>query len=543
MIENKDNHIEKTNYPALGTLVTVFFFWGFIAAGNSIFIPFCKSYFSLDQFQSQLIDFAFYSAYFMGAFFLFSISVWRGKDLVNSWGYRKSIVNGLLFSFTGALTMILAVYAKTFGIMLLGLFILALGFSLQQTAANPLAMLVGPAKSGASRINLGGAVNSLGTMTGPILLALALFGTTKEITDEQIAQLDLNSVILLYTGVGLLFLLAAFLFYKTKSISNQDVKNDRIDAKKTWYSIALMTFAVVVFFSIIFHTYSENSIISNSEYIRLILLISSFIAIVFSIFYSGHKAKKHKADWGALQYPQLVFGMFAIFVYVGVEVAIGSNLSDLLSSKKFGNISSSQTTPYLSMYWGSLMIGRWVGSLRAFNLQKVTRQILTVIVPIFAFFVVLLVNYLVGYDVKPFYSYVIMVFVLIAAFYFTNNKPVSTLYIFSILGLVFLFIGISTSGKLSLYSFLSCGLFCSIMWPAIFQLSLAGLGKYTNQGSSFLIMMIIGGGIIPPIQGKIADIWNINNSFYVGVLCFALLTFFTYRVNKLLINQGIDYEK
>lgn len=93
---------QKTNYPALYTLIIVFFFWGFIAAGNNIFIPFCKNYFELDQFQSQLIDFAFYTAYYIGALLLYILSVVKGKDLVGRWGYKKSIVYGLLFSALGA---------------------------------------------------------------------------------------------------------------------------------------------------------------------------------------------------------------------------------------------------------------------------------------------------------------------------------------------------------------------------------------------------------------------------------------------------------
>ena len=100
----------KTNQSALFTLTTVFFFWGFIAAGNSVFIPFCKNYFSLDQFQSQLIDFAFYSAYYLGALALFAFGSSTGKDLVGQWGYKKSIIYGLSFSALGALAMIISVY-------------------------------------------------------------------------------------------------------------------------------------------------------------------------------------------------------------------------------------------------------------------------------------------------------------------------------------------------------------------------------------------------------------------------------------------------
>src|SRR5690625_5751879 len=185
----------KTNYPALYTLIVVFFFWGFIAAGNSIFIPFCKHYFNLDQFQSQLVDFAFYTAYYVGALLLFIFGSLSGKDLVGKWGYKKSIVYGLLFSAFGAAAMIVAVEVNEYLGMLIGLFIVALGFSLQQTAANPFAILLGDPKTGASRVNLGGGINSFGTTIGPLILAFALFGTTAAVSDEDIAALPLNKEI------------------------------------------------------------------------------------------------------------------------------------------------------------------------------------------------------------------------------------------------------------------------------------------------------------------------------------------------------------
>src|SRR5215217_6618751 len=187
-----------TNYGALSTLVIVFFFWGFIAAGNSVFIPFCKHFFHLDQFQSQLIDFAFYLAYYVGALALFAYGAFGGNDLVAKWGYKTSIVYGLLFSALGAVAMIIAVNASTFAGMLFGLFVVALGFSLQQTAAQPFAISLGDPATGTSRVNLGGGVNSFGTMIGPIVVAIALFGTTAAITDEKIQSLGLSKVIILY---------------------------------------------------------------------------------------------------------------------------------------------------------------------------------------------------------------------------------------------------------------------------------------------------------------------------------------------------------
>lgn len=247
-----------TNYPALYTLITVFFFWGFIAAGNSIFIPFCKNYFNLDQFQSQLIDFAFYTAYYVGALLLFIFGTLKNSDVVSSWGYKRSIVYGLLFSALGAGAMIIAVEANLYAGMLAGLFIVALGFSLQQTAANPFAILLGDPKTGASRVNLGGGINSFGTMIGPILVGFALFGTTASITDEQIKNLELSKVILLYIGVGLLFIAAAALFFFSKKVPDGISKEPMEKANKALKTLVVMTVLLGVMFTPVFNSYRSE---------------------------------------------------------------------------------------------------------------------------------------------------------------------------------------------------------------------------------------------------------------------------------------------
>ena len=176
---------------------------------------------------------------------------------------------------------------------------------------------------------------------------------------------------------------------------------------------------------------------------------------------------------------------------------------------------------------------------------------LTFIVPLVAFLIVLGVNALSQYNVSILYYYVICVLVQIGAFYVSKDKPARMLLIFGLLGVTAMAIGIFSTGNLAVYAFLSGGLFCSIMWPAIFTLSIAGLGKYTTQGSAFLIMMILGGGIIPPIQGKLADLlqsgstvegYGIHQSYWVPVVCFSYLAFFAFAVKGILKKQGIDYD-
>lgn len=579
----------KTNYPALYTLITVFFFWGFIAAGNSIFIPFCKSYFSLDQFQSQLVDFAFYTAYYVGALLLFALGDLSGKDIVGKWGYKKSIVYGLLFSALGAGAMIVAVEASVYAGMLVGLFIVALGFSLQQTAANPFAILLGDPKTGASRVNLGGGINSFGTTIGPIVVALALFGTAASISDEQIKALELSKVVLLYIGVGLLFIAAAALFYFSKKVPSGIANEPMEKANKALRTLVIMTILLAVMFTPVFQSYKSKeakqietieyeftvakteknkqklveftgdqlavyakslekkqeqltTLKKNIERERMMWLSGALLVVVGGLLFSYASAQKKAEGWGAMQYPQLVLGMLAIFTYVGVEVAIGSNLGELLKLKEFGSLQSSDIAPYISMYWGSLMIGRWAGAITVFNLQGIKKTIALIVVPLIAFGIILGVNILSGKDMKPLYYYVVCVIVQIIAFFLSKDKPARTLTIFGTFGVVAMLIGLFTTGTVAIYAFLAGGLACSIMWPSIFSLSIIGLGKYTSQGSAFLVMMILGGGIIPPIQGKLSDIIGIHQSYIIAVVCFGYLTLFAILVKGLLKKQNIDVD-
>ena len=596
-----------TNYGALSVLVTVFFFWGFIAAGDSVFIPFCKHYFHLDQFQSQLIDFAFYLAYYLGALGLFAYGSFGGKDLVAKWGYKMSIVYGLLFSALGAIAVIVAVNGNTFAGILVGLFVVALGFSLQQTAAQPFAILLGDPTTGTSRVNLGGGINSFGTMIGPLIVAFALFGTTAAIPDEKIASLSLSKVIVMYTGVGLLFVAAAALFYFSKKVPSGIATEKTESANKALYSLLIMTGLLIILFVPVFKSYlsddarqvsvleaqiapqnkkmdslaaliktvdpaGQEAIKANIteirqsmqpqfkaiddiktplETYRLRFLFGALAVVVFGLLFSNMSARKNPDGWGAMKYPQLVLGMLALFVYVGVEVTNVSNISELLRQPDFGGFQSSEAGVFISMYWGSLMIGRWVGSISAFEFKESTKKILMFVVPLVAFAIVLAVNKLSGYHVRVLYYYILCVLVQMIAFYISNNRPARTLLIFGLLGMVAMLIGLFNTGTVAIYAFLSGGLFCSIMWPSIFALSIAGLGKYTTQGAAFLIMMILGGGIIPPIQGKLADFlqsksdvvgYGIHHSYWVPVICFAYIALFAFIVKGILKRQGIDYD-
>ena len=566
--------MKKTNFGALGVLTIVFFFWGFIAAGNSVFIPFCKNYFHLDQFQSQLVDYAFYGAYYLGALFLFIMGSYRGKDLVGNWGYKRSIVYGLLFSAFGAAAMIVAVYGNTFSGMLIGFFLVALGFSLQQTAANPFAISLGDPATGATRVNFTGGINSLGTMIGPLIVAFALFGSSASITDDMIAKLDLVKVIVLYLVVGILFILAATIFGISKSVPSGKHEEPMAPANKALRSLLVMTGLLIIMFTPVFSSYNSDeakTIVVKEKKVellksqndnhpeiallaqeiknlkkpleqeRMIWLSGALVSVLSVLLFANRAATKQAEGWGAMRYPQLVLGMLAIFIYVGVEVAIGSNLGELLKQKSFGGLEASAIAPYISMYWGSLMIGRWAGAVNAFELKKSTKLGLIFFVPLIAFAFIIAANLLAQKDVSNLYWYVLCVLIQVAAFFYVGENPIKSLLVFGGLGIVAMTVGMLSDGPIAIYAFLSGGLCCSILWPCIFSLSITGLGKYTSQGSAFLIMMILGGGIIPPLQGKLADVIGIQSSYIIAIFCFAYLAYFGWQVKRILNQQGITH--
>ena len=473
---------QKTNWSQFGTLISVFFFWGFVAASNDILIPVFKKAFDLSQAQSQLVSLAFYVAYTVGSIIYFAISKMIGGDVLNRIGYKNGIALGLIISAIGTLLFYPAANDRSFTLMITGLFIVGLGFSLQQIAANPLAIVIGDPKTGSQRLNMAGGVNNFGTTIGPLLVSFAIFGSVSAGSTEA----SIESVKTPYLVLGVAFVLVA-IFFKFSSIPNKIDLDAVADSEATVDSKVL-----------------------------------------------------HKAS--VFQYPQLVLGMIGIFVYVGVEVATASNLPEYM--KQHLNMPTNQVAPYISLYWASLMMGRWTGAVGAFDVSAGAKKILNFLMPYLAFGVFLAVNAIAQHDVSSFYIYGLVIVAMIIGDILSKGNPARMLLIFSGLGITALVIGMSTSGMTSVFAFTSVGLFCSTLWPCIFTLAIAGLGKHTNQGSSLLIMMIMGGGIISWLQGYVAadHLLGIQYSYVIGALCFAYLAFYAIRCKSILRSQGIDYD-
>jgi FHS family L-fucose permease-like MFS transporter len=449
----------KTNQSALFTLTTVFFFWGFVAASNDILIPVFKKAFDLTQGQSQFVSIAFYISYTVGSLIYMGVSLLMGKDIVNKIGYKNGLILGLIISASGTLLFYPAANTGSYPLMLSGLFIVGLGFSLQQTVANPLAIALGPVKTGSQRLTLAGGINNFGTTIGPLIVSFAIFGTAS----SGDTDMSIESVKIPYLILGLAFLLVAVLL-------------------------------------------KFSSLPEHPETVK------------------ESKEEASSSKKSALQYPQLVLGMIAIFLYVGVEVSTAANLPAYMELKL--GYSIDEIAPFVSLYWASLMIGRWTGAVQAFTDNMSAQKVLRFLAPYLAFGVFLLVNSIAKHDLTPFYIYGLIILVLIAADMASKGDAARMLLIFSVLGIVALIIGMITTGMISVYAITSVGLFCSTLWPCIFALSVRGLGKHTSQGSSFLIMMIMGGGIISWFQGYVSESIGIQSSYVVGIVCFAYLAFF-----------------
>lgn len=482
-MENQNK--QHTKWSQFISLVSVFFFWGFVAASNDILIPVFKKSFHLTQLQSQLVNNAYYAAYFVGSLVFFIISL--KDDVLQKFGYKKTLAFGLSISALGAFLFVPAAIQQNFWIFLFALFIVGLGFSVQQIVANPLAIKMGSSDTGAHRLTMAGGVNSLGTTIGPIILGLAIFGGN----DGGSTSLNLDEVILPFVVLGMAFLLVA-IFLLFSKIEDPEKQNN----------------------------VSQQSLASTQQF-------------------------------NIMKYPQLLLGMLAIFVYVGVEVSIVSNLPALLHTSEFGAVLEENLAPFISLYWGSLMIGRWNGGVNVFNLTKNQNMLLKLVVPFIAFGIIIIANMMSGKDVSSFYIYPVWIVIFVLMSFLGGKNAGKTLMIFGIAGAVMMLLGLVYPDKeVAKYFFISGGLFCSIMWPAIFDLAIAGLGENSGKASSFLVMMILGGAIIPLLQGAVCDFDKANPegimgitythfSYIIPVLCFVYLAFYGFITPKILRKQGV----
>ena len=395
----------------LAVVTTLFFMWGFLTCLNDILVPHLKSIFDLSYAQVMLVQFAFFSAYF-----LFSVP-W--SKVVNTIGYQKTMVVGLLTMACGAFLFVPAASAVSYPLFLAALLVLAAGITGLQVSANPYVDLLGKPETASSRLDLTQAFNSLGTTIAPKIGGLLILSAAP-LAIEQLKRLAPEA-------------LHAYRVQQAASVK----------MPYTVISIALVLLAV---------------------------LIGTFALPKIETEKPGPGENINDSIW---KHPNLILGAIGIFAYVGAEVSIGSFLVNYFSLPEIAGLSARTAAGFVSFFWAGTMTGRFVG---AGLLRRIKAGYLLALCGICA----------------------------------------GTLVTVSML----------TSGHTAMWSILAVGLFNSIMFPTIFSLGVAELGPLTGNASGVLNMAIVGGAILPVVQGVIADRVGIHHAFFLPVLCYLYILFY-----------------
>ena len=447
-------------------MTILFFMWGFITVWNDILIPRFKEAFTLGYRQAMLVDSAFFGGYGLGALIYLLISMFSG-DPINRIGYKNGVIVGLLITASGCGIFYPAAVTISYPLFLLGLCVIGLGLAIVQIAANPYVTILGPERTASSRLNLSQAFNSFGTTLGPIIGGFLVFTyfTSKDAHGAAAVKVP-------YIGFAIAFVVLA-IFFKFAHVPN----------------------------------------FTNPE--------------------------KINRGWGALKHPHTALGMLAIFMYVGGEVTVGSLIINFLAEPQIAGLTHAAASPYVSYYWGGLMIGRFMGAFALSDLRNTIKHTLVILVPVVAFFVILnlaAIARLLNQDWAPHaaevcsfanaWHYGVLLAVLLIAFFLGGANPHRMLALFSVIIIILLGFGILTNGGSAKWAILGVGLFCSVMWSNIFSLAIEGLGPLKSQGSSLLVMAVIGAAILPYYQGRLADKFSLQFSFVVPMAAFAYIAFY-----------------
>lgn len=440
------------------SITVLFFMWGFITSLNDILIPYFKMAYSLSHFEANIVQLAFFIAYFFGSLGFFFLAK-KGLDPIHKYGYKRTLEIGLyvaaiacfLFSFAAMLNL-------DFGFFLSALFLLGIGLTFLQVAANPFVAMLGNPDTASSRLNLSQAFNSLGTTLGPALGGYFIF--TLFIGDTS----SVSAVKAPYLILGLLLGLLA-IFIRISKIEEPTIIHKTTESKE-------------------------------------------------SIF----------------KYPYVWLGALGVFFYVGAEVSVGSNLVSYLTEVSKGVISEDIASSYLSYYWGGAMIGRFLGAVSLSKLETRLKVIYMFLLAVVSFALIFIVNYsLHDLTLNEVWYFLIFMLLNFLFFYLGKSKPARSLAIFAVVNSVLLLVGMNVFGNFgywSIWALLAIGLFNSIMWSNVFTLAIDKLGDRTAEASSILIMMILGGAILPPLQGLLADLTTIELSFVIPLIGYLYLIFY-----------------
>jgi len=274
----------------------------------------------------------------------------------------------------------------------------------------------------------------------------------------------------------------------------------------------------------------------GAESVKIPYLIFCVVFLVLAVIFFSIRLPhvgegKIEPGIGALQYPHVVLGVIAIFMYVGGEVSVGSTIISFLGQPNVAAMSPIDAKNYVSLFWGGMLVGRFMGAVELSEMKKVNKQLCLMGIPVAAFLILLSWR---GWDVVKIY----LPLLALCWLFFQSGKGLAdrTLFVFSGTIVVLLASAILFGGRLAMWCIVGVGLFTSIGWPNIFSLALDRMGVYKSQISSLLVMGVVGGAILPEILGRVADVWNLQVSFIVPLIAYAYVAFYGWKGHKV----GLD---
>src|ERR1700690_337426 len=254
-----------------------------------------------------------------------------------------------------------------------------------------------------------------------------------------------------------------------------------------------------------------------------------FLAAIFLVIHLPHVGEGEVQPGAqALKYPHVVLGVLAIFMYVGAEVSIGSSMISFLGQSSVAGLDAIEASKYVSLFWGGMLIGRFMGAVELSEMKKANKQLVLAAIPLVAFIVL---GSLRGWSIAG--NYLPLLALCWLLFQFGKALAGRTLMIFSAAIVALLLAAIVGGGKLAMWCVVGVGLFTSIGWPNIFSLALDGTGIYKSQVSSLLVMAILGGALLPPLQGHIADIAGLQISYIVPLIAYSYVGFYGWMGHRI----------
>jgi FHS family L-fucose permease-like MFS transporter len=266
----------------------------------------------------------------------------------------------------------------------------------------------------------------------------------------------------------------------------------------------------------------------KAPYLAFCLVFTLLAAIFFFVHLPHIGEGKIEPGFAALKFPHVALGVIAIFLYVGGEVAIGSSIINFLGQPNIAGLTQLEASGYVSLFWGGMLIGRFMGAVELSDMAPGKKRLLLSAIPVAA---CLLLGAIRGWALVLLYlPFVALCWIL---FQFGKSLAARTLMIFSLAVVALLVIAIFAGGKLAMWCVVGAGLFTSIGWSNTFSLAIEGVGIYKSQASSLLVMAILGGAILPPLQGYVADRWNLQVSYIVPVIAYAYVAFYGWKGHKI----------